>query len=412
MPQKLHLFEAYGVELEYMIVDSSSFFVKPIADELIKAVEGEIVSETNQGTISWCNELVAHVIEIKTTSPEKSLFGLEEHFQDNVRRINAILKPMNAVLMPTAMHPWMDPFRETRLWEHEYNAIYESFNRIFDCRGHGWSNLQSTHLNLPFQGDEEFGRLHAAIRVVLPILPALSASSPIMDGKVTGILDNRMEVYRHNAKRVPSVSGDIVPEPVFTEDDYRRKLLQKIYNEIAPLDPDEILQDEWLNARGAIARFDRNAIEIRVLDIQECPAADLAILKLISALIRKLTESQWTDISRLRQAETLPLKSILMDTVVRGGDALIEDPGFLAYFGVHESRMTVGELWKHIHAELGAELFKDDPIGANSIRTILGEGNLSQRIIRRTGPSPDLETIRQVYSELVDSLAEGRMFKP
>ena len=39
-----------------------------------------------------------------------------------------------------------------------------------------------------------------------------------------------------------------------------------MYRQIAPLDPDHVVQYEWLNSRGAIARFDRNAIEIRVID--------------------------------------------------------------------------------------------------------------------------------------------------
>ena len=109
--------------------------------------------------------------------------------------------------MPTAMHPWMDPHAEARLWPHEYNAVYAAFNRIFDCRGHGWSNLQSTHINLPFRGDEEFGRLHAAIRLVLPIIPGVAASSPAADGRLSGLLDSRLDAYRSNARRIPSISS-------------------------------------------------------------------------------------------------------------------------------------------------------------------------------------------------------------
>ncbi|HAL85576.1 MAG TPA: hypothetical protein DCM31_01010, partial [Deferribacteraceae bacterium] len=37
-----------------------------------------------------------------------------------------------------------------------------------------------------------------------------------------------------------------------------------MYRDIAPYDPECILQEEWLNSRGAIARFDRKAIEIRL----------------------------------------------------------------------------------------------------------------------------------------------------
>src|SRR5690606_7705226 len=114
-----------------------------------------------------------------------------------------ILAPMGAMLMPTAMHPWFDPATETRLWPHEYSPVYETYNRIFGCQGHGWSNLQSMHVNLPFANDEEFARLHAAIRLALPILPALAASSPLVEGRVTGLADSRLDFYRFNSRRLP-----------------------------------------------------------------------------------------------------------------------------------------------------------------------------------------------------------------
>ena len=64
--------------------------------------------------------------------------------------------------------------------------------------------------------------------------------------------------------------------------------------DIAPLDPDGTLQHEWLNSRGAIARFDRNAIEIRVLDIQECPVADLAICFQVMSFLKIFDDAnQW-----------------------------------------------------------------------------------------------------------------------
>src|SRR5690606_30349750 len=126
--------------------------------------------------------------------------------------------------------------------------------RIFDCRGHGWANLQSVHLNLPFANDDQFGRLHAAIRLLLPLLPALAASSPLIESRRSGLLDTRLDVYRSNAARIPSVSGQVIPEPVYTRSDYDREILQRMYRDVAPFDPDGTLQHEWLNARGAIAR--------------------------------------------------------------------------------------------------------------------------------------------------------------
>ena len=41
----LALFEAFGVELEYMIVDKDSLAVKPVADELLKHELGQYGSD-------------------------------------------------------------------------------------------------------------------------------------------------------------------------------------------------------------------------------------------------------------------------------------------------------------------------------------------------------------------------------
>jgi gamma-glutamyl:cysteine ligase YbdK (ATP-grasp superfamily) len=181
-PPRIHLFQGYGIELEYMLVDCDTLQVKAITDELLKHELGHYASDFENGMVTWSNELVLHVVELKSSKPENNLNGLEHAFAENIARINAILSGWNTMLMPTAAHPFMNPLVETKLWPHENNEVYAIYNKIFDCRGHGWSNLQSTHLNLPFYDDEEFAKLHAAIRLILPLLPALCASSPILDG--------------------------------------------------------------------------------------------------------------------------------------------------------------------------------------------------------------------------------------
>jgi glutamate---cysteine ligase / carboxylate-amine ligase len=406
-----HLFEVFGVEMEYMIVDRNTLNVSPIADALINEVEGCIVSETDQGKLAWCNELVSHVIELKTNGPARSLRHLSELFQHDVNRINEILAKWNACLLPTAMHPWMDPYKETKLWEHEYSIIYDTFNSIFDCRGHGWANLQSTHLNLPFSGDVEFGKLHAAIRAVLAILPVLSASSPVMDSTITGTLDNRLTVYRTNAQRIPSVSGKVIPEPYFTEHDYRTKLLQPIYNDIAPLDPNGILQDEWLNARGAIARFDRGAIEIRVLDIQEHPGVDIAVLQFIVGVLKALVAETWVPASDLMDLDTDALSVLLTNTSTNGGNTPLHIPGYARCFGLPKAT-TAMEIWTGLFDRLKSVCWEPDDRGAQHIQTILTHGNLSQRIVKSLGPNPSRATLLAVYHQLRQSLANAQMFIP
>lgn len=405
----LHLFEAIGIELEYMIVDRGTLAVKPVADRVLEAAAGRIVSEVAQGPLAWSNELVLHVIELKTNGPAGTLNGLADHFQGHIRRIDDLLEPLNARLMPTACHPWMDPLTETVLWPHEYSPVYDAYDRIFGCRGHGWSNLQSLHINLPFCGDDQFGRLHAAIRLLLPLMPALTAGSPVLDGRLTGFLDSRMAVYRHNADRVPAVAGKIVPEPVYSRSAYEREIFQPMYAAIGPLDPDGTLRGPFLNSRGAIARFDRGAIEIRVLDVQECPAADLAVAALLKAALRALCEERWASMQQIQSFRTDFLAEIFLAVIRDAESVVIRDKRYLQALGMASGPRTAGEVWRH----LAATCLVDGKLDASltgALAVILDRGCLARRIVAALGGDVGRNRLADIYAGLCDCLHEGRMF--
>jgi gamma-glutamyl:cysteine ligase YbdK (ATP-grasp superfamily) len=406
----LHLFAAYGVELEYMVVDAATLSVQPLVDRLLETLAGEPASDFEDGDITLSNELVAHVLELKTTVPAQSLVKLEDKFQAEIQKLNDALKQMGARLMPGAAHPWMDPERETKLWPGDSGEVYRAFDRIFNCRGHGWSNLQSIHLNLPFADDEEFARLHAAIRLVLPILPALAASSPILEGRVQHALDMRLNFYRNNCSRIPSVTGRVIPEPVYSRADYDLTIFARMYEEIAPHDPQGILRNEWLNARGAIARFERNAIEIRVLDIQECPEADLAVLRLIAAVLRAMIEERWCSLEEQKAWPIEPLESILLQSIELAEKAPITNTRYLRGFGMKSTvGCTAGQLWQYLYDALRTTgALSEEP----SLGVIFKQGTLARRLLQALGTStaPPRSRLAEVYGELCDSLAQGRMF--
>jgi gamma-glutamyl:cysteine ligase YbdK (ATP-grasp superfamily) len=401
------LFERFGVELEYMIVDAETLEVRPIADRLIEDVSGSVAGDVARGRLEWSNELALHLIELKTGTPAKRLAGLDRAFQSEVAFINRWLARRNARLLPTAMHPWMNPRRESRLWPHSNAEIYAAFHRIFNCAGHGWTNLQATHVNLPFRTSAEFRRLHAAVRVLLPILPALAASSPFIEGRVAPVLDMRLDTYRNNCRRIPSVTGRVIPEWVRSPTEYRKTILHRIYRDLAPLDPEAILREEWANARGAIARFERNTIEIRVLDIQECPRADLAILEVIVSVLRRLIDESLSTLTAQSALATADLQRLLSATVRNGGSTRIRHRDFLAAFGVRQSSVTtVRELWW---------LLLDETAPPRSwwrsvVETILQEGCLSARILKATGPRPNRARLRSVYGRLAECLKRGEFF--
>ena len=195
--------------------------------------------------------------------------------------------------MPTDSHPLMTPSTDTKLWKHSYSDVYTLYHRIFNCKDHGWSNVQSIHINLPFYDDDEFEKLHAAIKIMLPLIPGLCASSPILEGKITGFLDSRLEFYKTNQKEIPELTGMVIPKAIFSKADYYTTIFEPIKTAIKPHDTKKILDYHFLNSRGAIARFDRNAIEIRLVDMQECPKADIAICILIIEALKALVNQEF-----------------------------------------------------------------------------------------------------------------------
>ena len=409
-PPRIHLFQGYGIELEYMLVDRDSLQIKPITDELLKHELGDYGSDFENGIVTWSNELVLHVVELKSTKPEADFQALERKFSENVKSINSILSKWNAMLMPTAAHPFMDPMKETKIWPHENNEVYAIYNKIFDCRGHGWSNLQSTHLNLPFYDDEEFAKLHAAIRLVLPILPALCASSPILDGKLTGTLDTRLKFYKTNQSKIPSITGKVIPEAVFSKRNYLNTIYEKIKTDIAPYDPNEELNAIWVNSRGAIPRFDRGSIEIRLMDIQECPAADLAALTLVIETIKALSANFFISLESQMKWKTESLAQILDQTIIHAGQTVLDNAEYLALFDFLGTKSLACELWKHI---LDLLLKKGNPSldrYKRELNVMLAEGALAHRIVRAIDNDQSTEKIASVYRRLSECLSQNKMF--
>ena len=406
----LHLFEAFGVEMEYMIVKNDTLEILPITDKVIYDVAGKFDSDVELDDMAWSNELVLHVIELKTNGPAKTLSDLPEKFQAQVNHINWLLEKYNAKLLGSGAHPFMDPYREMCLWPHDYNQIYEAYNKIFDCRGHGWANLQSTHLNLPFANDEEFGKLHAAIRILLPIIPALSASSPILDNKISGFSDTRLEVYQSNQKQIPSIAGKVIPEQVFSKEEYENKIFKKIYADIAPYDKDEILRDQFLNSRGAIARFDRGAIEIRIIDIQECPQADIAVLTAVIETLKALVSEKWTSLPGQQNWHENDLANILWNVVKNGQQAQIQNAAYLKLFGYEKGESSTAlDLWQHIFDSVLNSAITEFPT-KNALTFILQNDTLSARIVKALGENSTPENIKKVYEKLSDCLKEGKQF--
>ncbi|MBI4756773.1 MAG: glutamate--cysteine ligase [Betaproteobacteria bacterium] len=408
-------FSGYGVELEYMIVDRLTLAVRPMADALLRDARGRVVNELPRGRLGWSNELTAHLVEIKNLGPAPDLAPLAADFQAEVRAINRRLESSGARLMPTGMHPWMDPARECRLWSHGHADIYRAYDRIFGCRQQGFANIQSVHLNLPFADDAEFARLHAAVRLLLPLLPALAASSPIARGSATGQMDSRLDAYLTHQARVPATQGRVIPDTVSSQAEYREGVLEPMYRAIAPLDPEGTLRHEWLNARGAIPRFERMALEIRLLDMQEHPGADLAVAAAVAAAAHRLYRAgEGGGGAGLAAQQAWPTETLaaLLRACLRDADETpVEDPAYLGLLGLPAAPCRAGEVWRRLIEDGWAREPAPRPAWSEALGVILERGPLARRILRAAGPQCPRARQEEIYRSLCDCLDRGCPFE-
>ncbi|NCN10713.1 MAG: glutamate--cysteine ligase [Leptospira sp.] len=370
-PNKLSLFHAYGIEAEYMIVDRDTLSVSPSAALLLLDEVSNIQNEITFDQTAWSNELASHLIEIKTNGPVENLDGIGNIFHEDVIKINTFLEKENLMLMPTAMHPWMNPSKDFVIWPHENQEIYNAYDTIFNCKGHGWSNLQSVHINLGYANEYEFRSLHAAIRILLPMIPALAASSPILEAHRSNYLDTRLNFYANNQKIIPEISGSIIPEVIDSEKEYRKIILEPMYKAIEQYDPNQILQDEWLNSRGAIARFDRSAIEIRLMDIQECPKADLSLVNIFVLFLKHLIENYIVE--DMNSIPTSELKILLDSSIIHGTKTVILNSKLLKLLGSNQDSISVLDVFTNIPSIQQAE--------GKMLAVLKNHGNLSERIL-------------------------------
>jgi carboxylate-amine ligase len=242
------------------------------------------------------------------------------------------------------------------------------------------------------------------------LLPALCASSPILDGKVTGSLDTRLKFYKTNQSRIPSITGKVIPEAVFSKRNYLNTIYEKIKSDIAPFDPHNELNPIWVNSRGAIPRFDRGSIEIRIMDIQECPAADMAIVCLVIETIKAFVSGKFIGIEDQMKWKTETLAQLLEKTTERAQEVIIDNEEYLNVFGFPGKSAKAPELWQHIIEKMvkggnGAlEHWKRE------IDVILKEGTLAERIMKSLGKDHSRENLMRTYKQLSGCLAQNKMF--
>jgi carboxylate-amine ligase len=203
MPRVREVFEAstdftVGLEEEFAILDPRTLSLDHRFEELrVAAQEDSVLAESVAG------ELIKSEIEIRS--------GRGETFADAVAkqrearsRLFALAGRSDALLGATGTHPW-SPWQEQQIIDTDhYRKVEEQLQYV------AWrNNTFSVHVHVGVRGAERAVRVCDRLRPVMPELLAVSANSPFLDGRHTGLHSARTQIFTKSFPRcgIPDAFG-------------------------------------------------------------------------------------------------------------------------------------------------------------------------------------------------------------
>ncbi|MEM2105662.1 MAG: glutamate-cysteine ligase family protein [Candidatus Bathyarchaeia archaeon] len=390
--------EVLGPEHEYAVVDEA-LKAQPIVDKIIKDFKGRIVNFVEQSNFTFGKEMQMHVLELKPNQPFELPIEFEETMQNAVLTLTEFLKRKYKMhLLGTGMHPTLR-LDETRVWPHRHKKIYHFYGKVFNLKQHGWLNIQSFQLNLPYANEEDAIKIHNALAEICAYLPAVSASSPIYEGKLGEYVDNRLHFYVLNQKEVPSVIGDVIPEYIASFKQYKTEIIGRYSKDLIKAGVNDCLPyKDWVNSRGAIFRFDRKAVEIRVMDEQECVKSDVALSCFVRAALRGIIKEN---------KALVPRETLISDfnSIVKNGlNARVTHP-----FGQRACQVC-----KHLLKIAWENASEEERKYLSLVEKRIERGSLSEvirdHVLRKAQKTSFNEAIISVYSKLIKSLINNEPY--
>ncbi len=188
-----------GLEEEFALVDPDSLeLVHRFAELYGACLEDELLAESAAG------ELIDTEIEIRSGRAEGFAEAVERQ-QLHRERLFALAEGLGIALAATGTHPWASYLDQRIIDTEHYNRLREEL---------GWvaqrNNTWSAHVHVGIRGADRAIAVCDHLRGVLPPLLALSANSPFLDGRDTGLASVRTEIFTRTFPRcgVPEPFGD------------------------------------------------------------------------------------------------------------------------------------------------------------------------------------------------------------
>jgi glutamate---cysteine ligase / carboxylate-amine ligase len=201
-----------GLEEEFAILDPATLeLAHRYEDVKARCDEDEVLAEAAAG------ELIASEVEIRSGRGETFAEAVAAQ-QDRRDRLFALVESMGLALGAMGTHPWANYLDQRIIDTPHYNRLRQELGYVAQ-RNNTWS----LHVHVGVRGADRAIAVCDRMRELLPPLLALSANSPFLDRRDSGLASVRSEIFTRTFPRCG------VPSPFVDWDTYKRfvELLQR-----------------------------------------------------------------------------------------------------------------------------------------------------------------------------------------
>jgi glutamate---cysteine ligase / carboxylate-amine ligase len=249
-----------GLEEEFAIVDPETLDLEHRFEDMYAACqEDDVLRESAAG------ELIASEIEIRSGRGETFADAVERQ-RENRSRLFALADEMGLGLAAMGTHPWADYLDQQIIDTAHYRRLQHDLQWVAQ-RNNTWS----LHVHVGVRGADRAIAVCDWMRELLPLLLAVSANSPFLDGRDTGLQTVRTEIFT----RVFPRCG--IPDPFRSFDEYGSfvKTLERTNSIVEST-------QLWWSVRPH-HRF--GTVEVRICDAQTRGEESFALAGLIAACV-------------------------------------------------------------------------------------------------------------------------------
>jgi carboxylate-amine ligase len=249
-----------GLEEEFAIVDPTTLALEHRFEDVYAACQAdEVLAESAAG------ELIAAEIEIRSGRAESFVEAVRLQ-RDRRERLFRLVDGMGLGLAAMGTHPWADYLDQRIIDTPHYNRLRQELGYVAQ-RNNTWS----MHVHMGVRGADRAIAVCDWMRELLPLLLAVSANSPFLDRRDSGLHTVRSEIFTRTFPRcgVPSPFRDWAGYADFVG------LLERVNSVVEST-------QLWWSVRPHHAF---GTVEVRICDAQTRGEESFALAGLIAAAI-------------------------------------------------------------------------------------------------------------------------------